>query len=141
MRLVSFDALRSLEIPGAHYIKPELYFRHLDEVKAAERVLFPQYWQVNSLVYALKKRIFPSAASYHLGHDKVEQTRAFGAMCPANVPWTEILPSTAHAIEQVLDTFTFPFVAKEVRSSMGQGVFLIERRGQFLAYAARNPVL
>jgi ribosomal protein S6--L-glutamate ligase len=39
-------------------------------VKNAIAVLFPEYWQINPLVYALKKRIFPSVPTYHLGHDK-----------------------------------------------------------------------
>jgi ribosomal protein S6--L-glutamate ligase len=94
MRLIAFDALRCLDIPGTRYIKPELMFRHKDEIKQADRVLFPEYWQVNSLAYSLQKRIFPSLGSYHLGHDKIEMTRAFWALCPEHVPHTAILPAT-----------------------------------------------
>lgn len=141
MRLISFNAFRTLDIPGAHYLKPEHYLRSLDLVRRAEWLLYPEYWQVNSLVYGLKRRIFPSLATYHLGHDKIEQTRAFMTVAPQHVPWTEILPSTDAAIEQVLETFDFPFVAKVVRSSMGEGVFLIESRRDFLDYAQRNDIL
>jgi len=141
MRLISFNALRTLDIPGAHYLKPELYLRSIDLVREAEWVLYPEYWQVNSLVYALKRPIFPSPASYHLGHDKIEQTRAFQAVAPENIPWTEILPSTDSSIDYVLEWFTFPFVAKVVRSSMGEGVFLIESRKDFLEYARNNEIL
>lgn len=141
VRLITFNALRSLDIRGAHYIKPEHYLRSLDHVCEAEWVLYPEYWQVNSLVYGLKQRIFPSPASYHLGHDKIEQTRAFMAVAPHNTPWTEILPSTDSAIDLVLESFDFPFVAKVVRSSMGEGVYLIESRRQFLDYAAQNDIL
>ena len=141
MRLLSFNALRTLGLPGIHYIKPELYLRELPAVQGADWVLYPEYWQVNSLVYGLQKRIFPSIASYHLGHDKVEQTRAFLAVAPAHVPLTEILPATASSVERILDTFTFPFVAKVVRSSMGDGVYLIEERGELRRYAEANSVL
>ncbi|HQU15267.1 MAG: alpha-L-glutamate ligase [Chromatiales bacterium 21-64-14] len=141
MQLVSFNALRSLGIEGVRYIKPELIFQHREEVRHSRWVLFPEYWQVNALVYGLHKRIFPSVSSYHLGHDKVEMTRAFLAVCPDHVPHTRILPATEGAIDQVLEEFDFPFVAKEVRSAMGDGVFLVDSRAQFLEYARRNPVL
>lgn len=141
MRLVTFNALRCLDIPGAHYLKPEHYFRELDTVRGAEWVLYPEFWQVNSLVYGLNKRIFPSMATYHLGHNKIEQTRAFMTVAPDNVPWTEILPSTASSVEQVLEWFCLPFVAKVVRSSMGNGVFLIRSRAEFLDYARQNEIL
>jgi ribosomal protein S6--L-glutamate ligase len=141
MRLVSFNALRSLDIHGAHPIKPELYFREIATVNGADWILFPEYWQVNSLVYGLKKRIFPSIAAYHLGHDKIEQSRAFMSVAPNHVPWTEILPNTEASINHALECFSFPFVAKEVRSSMGNGVFMIESRRDLLHYAAQNAVL
>jgi ribosomal protein S6--L-glutamate ligase len=141
MRLITFDALRCLDIPGTRYIKPELMFRHKDEIKEADWVLFPEYWQVNSLAYSLQKRIFPSLGSYHLGHDKIEMTRAFWGLCPEQVPHTVILPATSSAKEEVLDVFTFPFIAKEVRNSMGRGVHLIESRAEFDAYCRHNDIL
>ncbi len=140
-RLVSFDPLRSLYIPGVTPIKPEHWLSRLDIVQAADWILFPEYWQVNALVYGLKKKIFPSISSFHLGHDKVEMTRVFQAVCPENTPFTQILAQTETAIETILDGFCFPFVAKEVRNSMGQGVFLIETRKDFLEYAKNNTVL
>jgi ribosomal protein S6--L-glutamate ligase len=141
VKLVSFNAFRTLDIPAARYIKPELLFGQLDAVREADWILFPEYWQVNALVYGLKKRIFPSAASYHLGHDKVEMTRAFWSVCPENVPLTEICASTEANIDRILEWYGFPFVAKEVRSSMGAGVHLIENRAQLFDYAGRNDVL
>jgi len=141
MRLITFDALRCLDIPDTRYIKPELMFRHKEELLEADWVLFPEYWQVNSLVYGLKKRIFPSLGSYHLGHDKIEMTRAFWALCPEHMPHTVILPATPAASEQVQSDFDYPFVAKEVRNSMGRGVHLIESRADFEAYCRRNDIL
>ena len=141
MRLISFDTLRTLDIPGVVNVKPADWLRRKDEIIAADVVLFPEYWQVNALIYAWKMSIFPSINSYHLGHDKIEMTRAFEALCPEHVPFTRILPSTPAALEQVLDEFSFPFVAKVVRSSMGQGVTLIESRAALHAYAQANDVL
>jgi len=141
MRLVSFNPYRSLEIPGITYIKPEEVFRHRDILLEADWVLFPEYWQVNALVYGLKRRIFPSLASYHLGHDKVEMTRALWSVCPGHLPHTVIRAATGANVEQVLEEFSFPFVAKEPRNSMGRGVHLIEDRRRFLDYAARSEVL
>lgn len=141
MRLISFDALRTLDIPGVVNIKPEDWMRRKGDIRGADVVLFPEYWQVNVLVYAWRRRIFPSINSYHLGHDKIEMTRAFEAVCPAHVPFTRILPSTPAALEQVLDEFAFPFVAKVVRSSMGRGVILIESRAALHEYAQANDVL
>jgi len=141
MRLVSFDPMRTLDIPGVHCLKPGDLFRFKEQVRGADWLLFPEYWQVNPLVYAWKKRIFPSVSTYHLGHDKVEMTRAMEAVRPGNVPATRILASTELAGERILDEFVFPFVAKEVRSSMGQGVFLITCRKEFLDYARSNDTL
>ena len=141
MHLISFDPLRTLDIPTAKPIKPEHWLQEKEQLLQADWILFPEYWQVNALVYALKKRIFPNSNSYHLGHDKIEMTRAFQALCPANVPTTLILPGTETAEEEILDTFSFPFVAKEVRSSMGYGVRLLQNRSELRAYIRDNPVL
>ena len=141
VRFVSFDPLRTLSIPGVIPMKPEHWLIRQDIVQAADWILFPEYWQVNALVYGWKKKIFPNISSFHLGHDKVEMTRVFQAVCPENTPFTQILAHTDTAIEQVMDAFCLPFVAKEVRNSMGLGVFLIKTRKDFLDYAKSNSVL
>ena len=141
MRLISFNAYRTFDVPGAAYIKPELLFRHREEVAAADWVLFPEYWQVNAVVYGLKRRIFPSVASYHLGHDKVEMTRVLEAAFPQHVPWTEIRAATEAEVEALLGLFDPPFIVKEVRSSRGRGVHRIESRGAFRDYARSRDVL
>lgn len=141
MRLISFEGLRTLDIPQARVIKPEDWLKQREAILAADVLLFPEYWQVNALTYAWRKRIFPSINSYHLGHDKIEMTRAFEAVCPAHLPQTRILPSTPNAVEQILDEFVFPFVAKVARSSMGQGVTRIDSRAQLQNYAQANDVL
>ncbi len=58
MRFITFNPLRTIGIPDLHYIKPELMFRQKEEILQADWVLFPEYWQVNSLVYGLKKNLF-----------------------------------------------------------------------------------
>lgn len=140
MKLVTFNPFRTVGIHGVQYIKPEHMFKEMDKIKEADFVLFPETWQVHSLVYGLKKTIFPNIETIQLGYSKIEMTRAFWAVCPTDIPYTEILGSNQENIDKVLATFPFPFVAKESRSSMGNGVFLIENKQQFLEYAAKTDV-
>ncbi|HPA13801.1 MAG TPA: ATP-grasp domain-containing protein [Desulfobacterales bacterium] len=140
MQLVSFNPFRSLGIPGTVYVKPEEIFRCKERIRGADWILFPEFWQVNALVYGLKKRIFPSISTYHLGHDKVEMTRVFWTVCPQNVPRTRIYARDESNIQKVMDEFDFPFVAKEVRNSIGRGVILIHSRREWFAYARENTV-
>lgn len=141
MRIVSFDALRTLDLPDVHYLKPEHYRQHLSLLTQADWVLFPEYWQVNALHYGLRAHLFPSIASYHIGHDKIEQTRAFQVLCPDHLPDTCIRENTPAHAEQLWDELLTPFVAKDPRSSEGRGVFLIETRAQWRDYCAVSPVL
>src|SRR5690606_31176202 len=73
---ISFDVFRTLGFKNTQHIKPAHYLQHTDALAAADRVLFPEYWQVNALVFGLGCRIFPSLATYLIGHNKVEMTRA-----------------------------------------------------------------
>ncbi|WP_066187197.1 MULTISPECIES: ATP-grasp domain-containing protein [Gracilibacillus] len=141
MKLISFNAFRTIGIPGITYIKPELMFREMDVIKQADVILFPETWQVSTLVYGLNKSIFPSIETLQIGADKIEMTRVLQGVVPQHVPYTEILSNTAANITKILDTFPFPFVAKEVKSSMGQGVFLITDKQELLTYAQSNEVL
>lgn len=141
MRLVTFDPFRTLGVPGVRYIKPDHMHRHLADLRDADWLLFPEYWQINTLHYVLKRPIFPSLGSYHLGHDKIEMTRAFQAACPEHVPRTEILPNTPQDGREILSRWRYPFVAKIPRASMGLGVFLIEDAAAWQAYVASTPVL
>lgn len=141
MKWVSFDAFRCLGMPDVQYIKPEAVFRHKEDLESVDWVLFPEYWQVNFLTYGMKKNIFPNAASYHLGHDKIEMTRAMWSVMPEHMPHTLILANTETNREKVLDELFFPFVAKEARNSMGRGVFLIENRTQWKEYCEAVDVL
>lgn len=141
MQLVSFDIFRTLGFPDTTVIKPEHFLRHKAELEAADWVLFPEYWQLNSLVHGLKCCVFPSEASYRIGHDKVEMTRAFQTVAPEHTPWTLIEANGPEERERVWATMPSPFVAKLPKASMGEGVWLIESRQDWLAYCERTPVL
>ena len=104
-------------------------------------MLFPETWQVNTLVYVWGKRIFPSPPGYHLGRDKIEMTRAFEACAPEHLPHTLILPANGNALEQVSDEFTFPLVVKEPRNARGLGVYRVENARELRELAARLEVL
>lgn len=113
----------------------------LYELKQAAAVLFPEYWQINPLVYALKKRIFPSVSTYHLGHDKVEMTRSLQMLCPEYVLKTGIFSGEHICFDALAEQFGLPFVCKQIRSSSGLGVFLIRSRDDYGCYARMNPVV
>jgi ribosomal protein S6--L-glutamate ligase len=141
MRIVSFDAFRSLGIPGVTYIKPDYFQKHLDMLSQSDWVLFPEYWQVNALRYGLNVRVFPSMASYHIGHSKIEQTRVLQCICPHNIPKTLILENTDSNRDYVWQEMDIPFVVKIPISSEGRGVFLIDTIQQWRDYCSQQPVL
>ncbi|AOV18397.1 alpha-L-glutamate ligase [Acidihalobacter aeolianus] len=141
MRLVTFDAFRTLRLPDARYVKPEHFLRERETVEAADWLLFPEYWQLGTLVFGLRKRIFPSLASYLLGHDKIEMTRAFLGVAPQHVPDTRIAANTREEAECLWEALPRPFVAKIPRSSMGQGVFLVSTRQDWEDYLDLTPTL
>jgi ribosomal protein S6--L-glutamate ligase len=141
MKLVTFNPFRTLGMPNVTYIKPENIFKEIDKIKEADYVLFPEYWQVNSLAYGLKKKIFPNINTYHLGHNKIETTRALWATFPKNVPYTQILSKDNVDIETIEEEFAYPLVAKEIKSSMGRGVFLVENRQELKNYIENNDTL
>jgi ribosomal protein S6--L-glutamate ligase len=141
MRLVSFDPFRTLGIPGVRHVKPADWFAAKDVVREADWVLFPEYWQVGVLAHVWRKAIFPSASTYHLGHDKVGMTRAFQAVAPEHTPKTLILPNEPWAHEAVLDELSFPFVVKERKSSMGAGVRLIASPAEWRSWTSGREEL
>ncbi|UOE92957.1 RimK family alpha-L-glutamate ligase [Alkalihalobacillus sp. LMS39] len=139
MNFVTFNPFRTIGIPNVKYVKPEHMFEEREKIDAADICLYPENWQVNALVYGMKKKIFPSIQSIQLGFNKIEVTRALWSVCPEHVPKTVILGRNDANINKVFTMFPFPFVAKEIRSSMGKGVFLIENQSQFYEYAEANP--
>ncbi|MGO1712017.1 MAG: hypothetical protein ACTH0B_00685, partial [Senegalia sp. (in: firmicutes)] len=126
MKIISFNPFRTIGMKNVTYIKPENMFKEIEKIKEADLILFPEYWQVNSLVYGLKKNIFPNIDTFHLGHNKVEMTRVFLATFPENVPYTRIMASNDSSFDIIEEEFGYPLVAKEIKSSMGNGVFLLK---------------
>lgn len=145
MNLVSFNLFRTLGLPNATFVKPEDLQRlpqvYAPQVQAADWVLFPEYWQLNGILYGLNGRIFPSEASYRVGHNKIEMTRACQLLKPRHLPTTWIESNTAENAEQIWDKMDLPFVAKLPKASQGDGVWLIESRTDWQAYLARTDVL
>lgn len=141
MNILSFNAYRTIGMPGVTYIKPENIFRDIEKIKEADCILFPEYWQVNLLVYSLNKRIFPNVNTYHLGHNKIEMTRGLMAAFPQNVPYTRIMSASDSSVEVVEEELGYPCVAKESKNSMGQGVFLINNRKELREYIENNETL
>lgn len=142
MKFISFDPFRTVTMPDTRHVTSKQFYHQLSLLQEADWILFPEYWQVNILVYVLQKRIFPNSATYHLGHNKIEMTRAFTSVAPQHVPETHILSNTAENQDRVIhEFFSFPFVAKEVKSSSGQGVFLIENKKQWRDYCLHKDVL
>lgn len=141
MKFITFNPFRTLGIPNVTYVKPENMFKEVEKIKEADYLLFPAYWQVNTLVYGLKKNIFPSISTYHLGHNKVETTRVLMCTFPENVPYTKIMSKFGTTVYDIEKDFEYPLVAKEIKNSMGRGVFLIENRDQLQTYMDNNEVL
>lgn len=133
--------MRTYAFKGVTYMKPELLLKEKDLVQQADWILYPPHWQVNTLVYGLKKKIFPNIETYHLGHNKIEMTRALTAVLPHHVPYTEIQPNTDQGRAFILEWFDYPFIAKEAKSSMGLGVHLIEGPADFREYCSKAEVL
>lgn len=141
MRLISFDPLRTLTFPAHQTLKPNQMLSHKNEIIEADWVLFPEYWQLGALTFAMQSRIFPSYATYTLGHNKIEMTRAFEALVPEHTPFTLIRANTVADAEEVWDAMPLPFVAKIPKSSMGEGVFLIENRNDWREYLTKSDVI
>ncbi len=141
MHLVSFNVFRTLGLPNTTVLKPDQFLQHRQLLQQADWVLFPEYWQLNSLVHGLGCRVFPSVASYRIGHDKVEMTRAFQTVAPAHTPWTLIEANGPVERERVWQAMPHPFVAKLPKASMGEGVWLIESRADWQRYCEVTDVL
>ena len=141
MKLVSFDAFRTLHFPTHTILKPEQLLSARAAILDSDWVLYPPYWLLNSLVYGLGARVFPSLPTYMIGHNKIEMTRIFELIVPGHVPWTLIRANTPENCEEVWKQMSTPFVAKLPKSSMGEGVFLIEQRVQWQRYCEKTDVL
>ncbi|WP_295873264.1 hypothetical protein [uncultured Zhongshania sp.] len=141
MAWISFDVFRTLGFNDTLQLKPEQIFKHKEDITSADWVLYPEYWQLNALIYGLKAKVFPSQASYLLGHNKIEMTRAFEMVAPANIPQTEIRANTPGNADELWELMLHPFVAKLPKASQGSGVWLIQTRADWKAYLERTDIL
>jgi ribosomal protein S6--L-glutamate ligase len=141
LSLITFDPMRTVEIPGVTYVKPESVHLHMTRLLQADWLLFPPYWLVNALYYGIKRPVFPSISSYHLGHNKIEMTRTVQLLWPAHIPRTAIWANTERARNRVLEHFDFPFVAKAVKDSMGMGVWRISNHRAWRQYTDAHQIL
>jgi ribosomal protein S6--L-glutamate ligase len=141
MAWISFDVFRTLGFNDTLQLKPEQIFKHKEDITSADWVLYPEYWQLNALIYGLKAKVFPSQASYLLGHNKIEMTRAFEMVAPANIPQTEIRANTPGNADELWELMLHPFVAKLPKASQGSGVWLIQTRADWQAYLERTDIL
>jgi ribosomal protein S6--L-glutamate ligase len=141
LSLITFDPMRTMGIPGVTYVKPESVHLHITQLLQADWLLFPPYWLVNALYYGIKKPVFPSICSYHLGHNKIEMTRAVQLLWPEHMPRTAILANTDQARNRVLELFDFPFVAKAIKNSMGRGVWRISDHRAWRQYVDAHEIL
>ncbi|ROR32304.1 ATP-grasp domain-containing protein [Inmirania thermothiophila] len=141
MELVSLDPFRALELPGVRWVKPEAVLRDPACLDGADWVLFPPGWMVDLLVHALGARVFPAPAAYRLGASKVVQTRALQLVAPAHVPRTLIRPAGPEAVEEALEVLGLPLVVKRPRSARGEGVRVVARRAELLAWAQGEETL
>lgn len=145
MKLVSFNLFRTLGLPDTSYIKPEDFLnkpqQYIPQIEAADWLLFPEYWQLNALLYSIGGRIFPSEASYRIGHNKIEMTRACQVLVPQHLPATRIAPNTKEEADRLWDKMDLPFVAKLPKASQGVGVWLIENKADWNTYLERTDTL
>jgi ribosomal protein S6--L-glutamate ligase len=147
MQLISFNIFRTLGLDASSefsltYIKPQDFAlqpnRYQTMLQDADWVLFPEYWQLNALLYGCHSRIFPSPTTYRVGHDKIEMTRVCELLTPQHVPQTWIAANTPEEAERLWQLLAPPFVVKLPKASQGIGVWLIEEKHEWKQYLERT---
>ena len=119
-------------------VRPNFFDYSPDErqlMAKAEVILYPT---LNYAQYftTINKKIFPSIETYLYPDDKMKQTTLFFML---GIPHPRTRFYFRPRAEQILNDFTFPFVAKKPRSSAcGRGVYLIRGPEELDKYLARN---
>ncbi|MBF0301754.1 MAG: RimK family alpha-L-glutamate ligase [Desulfamplus sp.] len=101
-------------------------------IRNADKIYYPTAFYAH-LFYTMGKPTFPNFTTYHFVQDKIRQTAIFNLL---NIPhpYTKVFYGTRQKRE-ILNTFSFPFIAKKPRgSSMGRGVYLINNMEELLQY-------
>lgn len=108
-----------------------------DLILGAPVVLYPTRHYAKFLS-TLGRPIFPSLETHLYADEKILQSTLF-QMLGLNHPRTRFYYRRHHS--DILNDFSFPFVAKFPRSSSrGRGVFLVEDEADLAAYLERTPV-
>ncbi|MCF8145937.1 MAG: RimK family alpha-L-glutamate ligase [Deltaproteobacteria bacterium] len=108
-----------------------------DLILNADLVLFPTLNYAQFLSTSGRK-IFPSLETYLYADEKIKQTTLF-YMLGIPHPRTRIYFRRHH--HDILNDFTFPFVAKIPRcSARGRGVFMIDGKEALEAYLKSNKI-
>lgn len=119
--------------------KPNFSDYSLDQQKSliqAPKIYYPTAFYAD-LFNAMGKTTFPSYHTYKFAQDKIKQTAMF-EICDIPHPRTRIFYGPIQK-NQILDYFSFPFVAKIPRgSARGIGVFLIQNQDDLDQYLKRK---
>jgi ribosomal protein S6--L-glutamate ligase len=111
--------------------------RERDFILNATMVLYPSR-NYAQFLNTLGKRFFPSLETCLYADEKIKQTTLF-YMLGLPHPRTRFYYHLHH--HQILEGFTFPFVAKLPRASArGRGVFMIENPKHLDDYLRRSPI-
>ena len=107
-------------------------------IREAGKIYFPTAFYAD-LFNAMGKMTFPSFHTYKFAQDKIRQTAVF-EMLEIPHPFTRTFYGKRQK-KQILDHFSFPFIAKKARgSSKGRDVHLIENPQSLSEYLeAENP--
>lgn len=107
-------------------------------IREAGKIYFPTAFYAD-LFNAMGKMTFPSFHTYKFAQDKIRQTAVF-EMLEIPHPFTRTFYGKRQK-KQILDHFSFPFIAKKARgSSKGRDVHLIEDPKSLSEYLeAENP--
>ncbi|MBF0376963.1 MAG: RimK family alpha-L-glutamate ligase [Desulfamplus sp.] len=101
-------------------------------IRNADKIYYPTAFYAN-MFHIMGKTTFPSFTTYHFVQDKIRQTALFNLL---NIPHprTKVFYG-AKQKQEILNNFSFPFIAKIPRgSSMGRGVYLINNIQELVSY-------
>jgi|Deesub1362A_J573_1020465.scaffolds.fasta_scaffold02683_2 ribosomal protein S6--L-glutamate ligase len=131
-RLAPFPEIHTLGVrPNLADYPPE----HLELIRRAHTIYYPTQAFAAQFV-TMGKRIFPSLECHLYEGDKIKQTILMDLL---GLPHPRTRVFYGQQRQQILEYFSFPFVAKTPRASAcGRGVFLIRNQAELETYLAHN---
>ncbi len=121
-------------------VKPNYHDYSMQErrlISEASLLLYPSL-NYAQLFTTTGKNIFPSVETYLYADEKIKQTTLFNLLQIPH-PRTRFYFPRKHA--EILDDFTFPFIAKIPRASArGKGVYKIQNTDALQRYLQRNRI-